>query len=183
MMKNVLKTILVLFVIIVSTFILTGCGKNNNSENTSNEASDAYLQPLRDYMEGIKNKDVNQSLKAFPEFMNKGEEITIENINEMYTQYESLYGTNIQLDYEFGTSTKLGENDIAGLEEQIKGFYTDIQEIDITEAYIVPLKLTVSGDGIKDENATEENQTQERVSNTDTTDFYVYKYNGVWYLV
>ena len=51
-------------------------------------------------------------------------------------------------------------------------------------AYIVPLKLTVSGDGIKDENTTtEENQTAERASKTDTTDFYVYKYNEVWYLI
>lgn len=182
MNKSVFKKLLVFVVIISSIFLLTGCGKNNNSEN--NTETDAYLQPLKDYMDGLKNKDVNLTLKAFPEFMNKDQEITIENINEMYTQYESLYGANIQLDYEFGTSTKLEESEIFALEEQIKGYYTEMQEIDITEAYIVPLKLTVSGDGIKDENTTtEENQTGERASKTDTTDFYVYKYNGAWYLI
>lgn len=182
MNKSILKNLLVFVVIISSIFLLTGCGKNNNTEN--NTETDAYLQPLKDYMDGLKNKDVNVALKAFPEFMKKNEEITIENINEMYAQYESLYGANIQLDYEFGSSTKLEESEITALEEQIKGYYTDVQEIDITEAYIVPLKLTVSGDGIKDENnTTEENQTPERTSKTDTTDFYVYKYNEVWYLI
>lgn len=182
MIKKVLKTILVLCIMVVSIFMLTGCEKNKDNNNES-EAEKAYLQPLRDYVDGIINKDPNQVLKAFPEFMNRTENITVDDINEMYIQYESLYGANIKFEYEFGDATKLEEKDISGLEEQIKGYYTDVQDIDITEAYIVPLKLTVSGDGIKDENATEEEQTEERVSHTDTTDFYVFKYNENWYLI
>lgn len=177
MIKKVVKLGLVFFLILTSIFMFSGCGKNKENNNQN---ADAYLQPLKDYMDGIINKDPNQTLKAFPAFMNRTEDITIENINEMYTQYESLYGANIKLEYEFEEATKLEESDISALEEQIKGYYTEVTEIDITEAYIVPLKLTVSGDGIKKEG---ENQTEQRASNTDTTDFYVFKYNDNWYLI
>ena len=177
MIKKVFKLGLVIFVIAISMFMFSGCGKNNENNNQN---PDAYLQPLKDYMDGIINKDPNQVLKAFPEFMNRKENITVDTINEMYTQYESLYGANIKFEYEFEQATKLEEADISALEEQIKGYYTDITEIDITEAYIVPLKLTVSGDGIKEES---ENQTEQNSSHTDTTDFYVFKYNDNWYLI
>lgn len=62
--KNYLFKVLVVIAIIVSTiFVFSGCGKKNN--NQSNSDDKAYLQPLTDYFEGIKNKELSRVLKAF----------------------------------------------------------------------------------------------------------------------
>ena len=55
--KNYLFKVLIVIAIIVSTiFVFSGCGKKN--KNQSNTDDKAYLQPLTNYFEGIKNKEL-----------------------------------------------------------------------------------------------------------------------------
>ena len=71
--KKYLFKILVVIAIIISTiFVFTGCGKKDKSANADKQ----YLQPLTDYFEGIKNKDLSRLLKAFPDFMKMSEKVT-----------------------------------------------------------------------------------------------------------
>lgn len=175
MTKKILKTVLLL-ITVLSVCILTGCQKKNS--NDSGEVSkDVYEQPIRYCMDGLKNRDLDQFLKAYPDFMNMAKTITKENIDDVYSQYEAIYGANIQLDYTLGDATKIDSSDIENLEAQLKETYPDAGDIKISKAYIIPVDLTITGDGIA-----EEGKEKEKTTNKDSQDFYVYEYNGNWYV-
>ena len=175
MTKKILKTVLLL-ITVLSVCILTGCQKKNS--NDSGEVSkDVYEQPIRYCMDGLKNRDLDQFLKAYPDFMNMAKTITKENIDDVYSQYEAIYGANIQLDYTLGDATKIDSSDIENLEAQLKETYPDACDIKISKAYIIPVDLTITGDGIA-----EEGKEKEKTTNKDSQDFYVYEYNGNWYV-
>ena len=55
-MKKFLKSFLVFAVITVGIFAFTGCGKKENKQQNQ----EAYLEPLTNYFEGIKTKDINK---------------------------------------------------------------------------------------------------------------------------
>lgn len=189
MLKNkryLLKSLLVIAIVMSSIFMLTGCGKKNNDDNNE-VASEPYLQPIIDYFEGIKNKDINQVLKAFPDFMEMDSKISSSDIDDLYAQYESLYGANIKIDYTFGEVTALSEDDFTELEEEIKSIYTDMESVDITAGYIVPVTVTITGDKIEStaENAENENkeETEKTNNNVEEDEMYVFQYNGNWYMM
>ena len=183
--KNLLKLLLVITIVLSSVFVLTGCGKKN--KENKDEQVQAYLQPLKDYFDGIKNKDINLVLKAFPDFMNMSTKITEDDINDLYSQYESLYGANIKIEYTFGEAIALGEEELSDLENEIVATYTDLQTIDITAGYTVPVKVTVTGDGIQStensENADDANKNENSNTNTEDDEMYVLQYNGNWYIM
>ncbi|MBO5349013.1 MAG: hypothetical protein J6A89_04250 [Clostridia bacterium] len=189
--RSLLKMLSVLTMIILSIFMLTGCGKKEKN-NEEQAAENVYLQPVTDYFEGIKNKDINQVLKAFPEFTKMSEKITADDINDLYAQYEALYGANIKIDYSFGEATALSEEDISEIESEISTVYTDVENIYITAAYTVPVTVTITGDGIQEniqngentegtENA--ESAEENPSSNVEQDEMYVLQYNGNWYIM
>ena len=196
--RNLLKLVSVITIMMLSIFMLAGCGKKEN-ENENKESETAYLQPLTDYFEGVKNKDINQVLKAFPDFAKMSEKITSEDINTLYSQYESLYGANIKLDYSLGEAVALSEEEVTELENEISSLYSDIENLDITAAYTVPVTVTITGDGIqKNTQNTENTENTENAENTENTEntenaeetinsnveediMYVIQYNGNWY--
>ncbi len=190
--RSLLKILSIVSIIMLSIFMLTGCGKKGD-ENKEASAENAYLQPLKDYFEGIKNKDINQVLKAFPDFAKMSEKITSEDIDDLYSQYESLYGANIKIDYSFGDAVALSEDELKELEGEISSIYTDVENIDITAAYTVPVKVTISGDGIQEntestentENAEASTETTEENSNSNVEEdeMYAIQYNGNWYIL
>lgn len=116
MTKKILKTVLLL-ITVLSVCILTGCQKKN-SNNSGEVSKDVYEQPIRYYMEGLKNRDLEQHLKAYPDFMKMSEIITKENLDDVYSQYEAIYGANIQLDYSLGDATKIDASDIENIEDR-----------------------------------------------------------------
>lgn len=195
--KNYLFKVLVVIAIIVSTiFVFSGCGKKN--KNQSNTDDKAYLQPLTNYFEGIKNKELSRVLKAFPDFMQMSEKITDTEIDDLYKQYESMYGANIKIDYSLGDAVTLGEDEIKELEDNLTAIYPDQENLDITAAYSVPVTVTITGDGItsnsNEENTAAENNADNNTAetntddstdnnNTEQEDMYVIQYNGNWYIM
>lgn len=184
--RSLLKFLAIISIVMLSIFMLTGCGKKGE-ENKEASTENAYLQPLKDYFEGIKNKDINQVLKAFPDFAKMSEKITAEDLNDLYSQYESLFGANIKIDYSFGDAVALSEEEVKELESEIASIYTEVENIDITAAYTVPVKVTISGDGIQEntENGGESTETTEENSNSNVEEdeMYAIQYNGNWYIL
>lgn len=191
--RNLLKILSVITITMLSIFMLTGCGKKED-ENKNETSETAYLQPLTDYFEGIKNRDINQVLRAFPDFAKMSEKITSEDIDDLYSQYESLYGANIKIDYSFSDAIALSEEEIAELESEISSNYTDVENLDITAAYTVPVKVTITGDGIQEntentestentEKNVEDNNEENSNRNVDEEELYVLQYNGNWYIL
>lgn len=185
-MKKFLKSFLVFAVITVGIFAFTGCGKKENKQQNQ----EAYLEPLTNYFEGIKTKDINKVLKAFPDFMEMASRITSDDINDLYTQYESIYGANIKFDYSFGDPVTLDQDQIEKLKEQFKAIYTDLENFDITEGYTIPVTVTITGDGIttnqteNNENSnTTDNSQDNSNNNVEQNDMIVIKYNDNWYIM
>ena len=182
--KYLFKSLVVITIIISTIFVFTGCRKKDKSANEDKQ----YLQPLTDYFEGIKDKDLSKVLKAFPDFMQMSEKITDTDIEDLYKQYETIYGTNIKIDYSFGDAVTLGEDEIKQLEENLTAIYTDVENLDITAAYTIPVTVTVKGDGItsdSDNNTATENNTESESNNNNTEeeDMYVIQYNENWYIM
>lgn len=190
--KNYLFKVLVVTAIIVSTiFVFSGCGKKNKNQSNSNNEQ-AYMQPLNDYFGGIKNKDLSMVLKAFPDFMQMSEKMTETDIDELYKQYETIYGANVKIDYSLGDAVALGEDEIKDLEDNLLSIYPDQENVDITAAYTVPVTVTFKGDGVasnsneennNDANNTENNTEENNTSDTNQEDMYVIQYKGNWYIM
>lgn len=177
--RNLLKILSVITIMMLSIFMLAGCGKKDD-ENKNEISETAYLQPLTDYFEGIKNRDINQVLRAFPDFAKMSEKITSEDIDDLYSHYESLYGANIKIDYSFGDPISLSEEEVTDLENEISSIYTDVENLDITVAYTVPVKVTITGDGIQEDT---ENVEENSNSNVEEDEMYAFQYNGNWYIL
>lgn len=173
--KSIVKLIAVLSLIIVSIFMLTGCGNKNKKANTDEGPS--YKDPLINYFDGIKNRDLEQVVKAFPEFAKMDEKIKSEDIEELYKYYQNAYGTDVTMDYEIGNAVKLEEVEISELKQQITTVY-NVENIDITEAYIVTITVTFKGG-----NSQSETETSIPNSDTEQNDMYVIKYQGNWYML
>ena len=193
--KYILKALAILSIIMVSIFVLTGCGKNN--EKKSEEDNKNYQEPLINYFDGIKNKNPEQVIKAFPAFMNMDSKIKSEDIDEFYAYYESLYGSDVTMDYSIGDAVKLGDDEISELEDEIKAVY-NVENIELSGAYSVTITVTFQGSGVSNSKQTEGEETDETTdtaetaenseevaSKTDTEqdDMYVILYEGNWYLL
>ena len=140
-------------------------------------------------MEGLKNKNLDQILQAYPEFMHMSNVITNDDLESAYNQYESMYGPNIRIDYNLQDAISVEEQDKENLASELKELYPEVGDINIEKAYIITVELTVTGDGIQEESSEEnsgensgENAGEMENSATDEADFYVYKYNGNWYM-
>ena len=180
MVKKYFKAILIVVLIMLSAFTLTGCGKNN-SDNKNGDDKEVYERPLRNYMEGLKNKNLEQLLQAYPEFMHMNDIITSDDLESAYNQYEAMYGPNIRIDYNLKDAISVEDQDKENLVSELKELYPEAGDINIETAYIIAVELTITGDGIQGENS-EENVDDSEKTATDEEDFYVYKYNGNWYM-
>ena len=129
--------------------------------------------------------------------MQMSEKITDTEIDDLYKQYESMYGANIKIDYSLGDAVTLGEDEIKELEDNLTAIYPDQENLDITAAYSVPVTVTITGDGItsnsNEENTAAENNADNTAetntddstdnNNTEQEDMYVIQYNGNWYIM
>ena len=117
--------------------------------------------------------------------MKMSENITQDDINELYSQYEQLYGANIKIDYQLGEATTIGEDELKELKEQIIELYQDAGNIELTEGYSVPVTVTITGDGQKSAENTEETSSEDNTenSNVEEDNMYVLQCNGNWYIM
>ncbi len=188
MTKKFFKSMLVIFLIISGICTFSGCGSKQNKENKNQEVSrDVYEAPLRNYMEGLKTRNLDLIHQAYPEFMRT---LTQTDLDSVYSQYEAKYGSNIKMEYTLGDAVKVEEQrDLDILAAQIKELYPNAGDIKVTSAYIITVQLSVSGDNMAEqsednaENTTGEQNTEDEViKKKDSQDFYVYEYNGNWYM-
>jgi len=180
MIKKVMKSILVIMLIISSVCIFSGCGKKKDNKNGKGEVSrDVYETPLKNYMEGLKTKNIELILSAYPDFMKT---ITQADLDAIYAKYEAMYGSNIVMEYKLGNAVRIeNQSDLNILASQIKEYYPQAGDITVDDAYIITVELSVSGEGAGTEEAGDGNAEQAN-KKTDTQDFYVYKYNDNWYM-
>lgn len=184
MTKRILKTLVVLLMIITSIFVFSGCGNDEKNKNNSKEevSKEVYEAPLRNYMEGIKTRNIELVLSAYPEYMRK---MTQTDIDAIYARYEAMYGSNITMEYSLGDATRIEEEkDLGVLAAQIKEYYPEAGDIAINDAYIITVELSISGDGVQtsEENSEGENEEQNPSKKTDSQDFYVYRTGDNWYI-
>lgn len=175
--KRIFSKVLMVFAIFVMAVVmLAGCGKKKEE----NKAAEAFKEPISNYFDGIKNRDVNVIYKAFPSFMEMEKNITADDVNELYRQYESLYGANIRINYEIGEATKVEEEEVKQIQEDLINVYKEkADKIEVTEGYIVPVKVTITGDGL----APAEGEEQKEASNVQESDLQVFCINGTWCMV
>lgn len=182
MTRKILKTLVIFSIIISSIFVFSGCGKKENTNSGKEEVSkDVYEAPLRNYMEGIKTRNIELVLSAYPEFMRK---MTQTDLDSIYARYEAMYGSNITMEYKLGEATRIeDEKDLGVLAAQIKEYYPEAGDITISDAYIITVELSISGDGTQTEENTEGENTEQKPSKkTDSQDFYVYRTGDNWYI-
>ena len=161
MIKKYLKYALVLVLIVSSMYIFSGCGnkKNENEGNNGEVNKEVYEEPLRNYMEGLRTKDIELILKAYPDFMQK---MTQADIDSIYSRYEAMYGSNVTMEYNLGDAVRIEDkSDLNVLASQIKEYYPEAGDIEVSDAYIITVELTVSGDGAETE--AEEIQKEKKV--------------------
>lgn len=194
MIKKIFRFILIVAVIISSTIILSGCQKNDEGTEPEQISRETYIEPLQNYLEGLKTKNIELVLKAYPEFMHMDQKIQLTDIEAVYARYESQYGSNIVFDYNIGEQINVDESDYGTLAARIKEAYPDAGDINIDKAFILGVELTISGDGVEDtsneekqeENneadSSQENAETQKSKITESQDFYVYRYNGNWYI-
>ncbi len=176
MNKKIIKSILVIMLIVSSVCIFSGCGKKNENNGKGEVSRDVYEAPLKNYMEGLKTKNLELILSAYPDFMKT---ITQTDLDSIYARYEALYGSNIVMEYKLGNAVRIeNQNDLNILASQIKEYYPEAGDIVVDDAYIITVELSVSGEGSN----TEEGNNEQVNKKTDTQDFYVYRYNGNWYM-
>ena len=192
MTKKLFKFILIIAVIVLSIFTLSGCKKDEKKEEPEQISRETYVEPLKNYLEGLKTKNVELMLKAYPEFMHMDQKLQLTDIEAVYAKYESLYGPNIVFDYNIGEATIVEESDYETLVSKIKEAYPDAGDFSIDKAFIIEVELTISGDGVKNDNNEEkqeesnegnlsENGEPQKTKTTDRQDLYVYRFNGNWY--
>lgn len=181
MAKRFIKSVFIL-ILISSVCIFSGCGDSKQEEQKEEIAREVYEAPLKNYMEGLKNRDINLVLQAFPEFM---QTFTQADLDSIYANYEAMYGSNIIMEYKLGDSVKVKEQkDLDILASQIREYYPDAGDIQVTAAYIITVELSISGDGVANEQTAEGEDKETTANNkkTDSQDFYVYRYNDNWYM-
>ncbi len=180
MTRKIIKSIVIFSLIISSIFVFSGCGKKDNKNNGKEEVSrDVYEAPLRNYMEGIKTKNIDLVLSAYPEFMRK---MTQTDLDSIYARYEAMYGSNIIMEYTLGEATRVEDDkDLGVLATQIKEYYPEAGDITVSDAYIITVELSISGEGA--EEGTEDGEAEQKTSKkTDKQDFYVYRTGDNWYI-
>ena len=180
MTRKVFKVLVVCALIISSIFVFSGCGKKENKNNGKEEVSrEIYEAPLKNYMEGLKTKNIDLVLSAYPEFMRK---MTQTDLDSIYARYEAMYGSNITMEYTLGDATRImDDKDLGVLAAQIKEYYPEAGDITVTDAYIITVELSISGDGVGEGN--EDGEAEQKPSKkTDSQDFYVYRTGDNWYI-
>ena len=122
-----------------------------------------YLKPIDNYFKGVQKANADTFLKAFPEFMNMGDSIEEDDMEDRLDDLEDTYGEKIKISYKVKSKEKIKKDELADIQEYIEGYYNE--EVKVSAGY--ELKLAVTYKGKKKEK-------------TNTDKYYVYKIDGKW---
>lgn len=129
----------------------------------------AYEKPLKNFFDGIEDKDGGKIEEAFPEFY--GDKMTKlydfdDLADTLYNHLEDEYGKNIKISYKVKDKEKIDKDDLEDIEEEIKDTYDE--KVKVSKGYELELEIKVKGKKDKDKNKSE---------------IEVYKIDGDWYLM
>lgn len=171
--SKISKVIAVAMIILMSMIAFAGCGKKNEVEKDN-----AYLEPLETFFSGVKEKDIEKALQAFPDFMNMGSLLTSDDIDIWYKNYENEYGSNITMDYSFGEAIRYEGKELDEFKAELAAAYDNVNKDDVKDAYFVPVTITVKGDGLNPEDGEESSPS----TGKDQVNYYAFKYKDSWYI-
>ena len=123
-----------------------------------------WKKPINNYFKGMEKGKADTYLKAFPEFMDMGDTVDDDFMEEMLDSYEDEYGEKIKISYKVTKKEKLKKGDIEDIQEYIEKKYEE--DVKVSKGYEVKVKATIKGKDDED---------------TDTRKMYVYKIDGKWY--
>ncbi len=167
--KRLLKVIAVLTVMVMSIFMLTGCGnKKEEEKNDSNTTTNTYEDPIKNVVEGVGKANISKFMSAYPSFIaeNINQIIDEDYLQSQLEDYEDIYGNNIEMSYSITNKEEISEEDLKEEEEELKDTYDE--DVDITKGYNLEVELKIKGDEDED---------------TEEDSFEVYEINGTWYLL
>lgn len=133
--------------------------KNNffNKKNVDNSTSSVqfedvkfdqnadYMKIIDTYISALEHKNVEKYSSVFPSFIGKDTESMSKQLDSIYTQYESKYGTNIKITYNIKEVKKLDNNSTKTVEENIKQNYQTFTG-SVDTIYRIEIHVVISGD-------------------------------------
>ena len=166
--KNIMKVIAVLAVMIMTSVILTGCELKKKNSDSEKATTEAYEEPVKNFVEGLSEANSEKFLKAFPSFIaDYAKDIfTDEYLEKTLDNAKETYGDNITMTYNIKGKTELSEEDLKSMVDATKTSFD--KDITITKGYELDLEIHTKGD--KDEDTEDE-----------TID--VYEVDGKWCLL
>lgn len=161
--KRKIDLITIFLIILISMFMLTGCG-NRNNKNQINEAQ-LYEEPIKNLVEGLGEANSEKLLSAFPDFIRKYLEktFTTEYLQGLLAQTIEEYGNNIKMSYKIVQKSNLSEEELKSMQETVKESYN--ADVTISNGVSVVIEITTKGD---------------KLENTDTNELNVFEINGKW---
>lgn len=132
-----------------------------------------YKGPIKNYYKAISKESGKAYLKTMPEFIIEGDDLEEDDADDKMEQtldyYQDIVGKNPKLSYEILTKTEIPEKTLESYAESYNEEYEEEldDECEITEGYVVLIKVTAKG-------------------SRDKKEFYathrVIKIDGDWYL-
>lgn len=111
-------------------------------------ASEEYTKVVEEYMLGYQNKDVNQIMNTYPQFMkdnilnNSSPEEIWKDIDKSFSE---TLGNDWKATYTMGAVATISESDITALKSDLENTYNTT--LDFTSGYWVAADMTLTGKG------------------------------------
>lgn len=122
-----------------------------------------WKKPIDNYFKGMEKGKLETYLKAYPEFMEMGDKMEEEDMEDMLDEFEDEYGEKIKISYEVTKKEKIKKDDLEDVQKYIKERYEE--DVKVSKGYEVKVKATIKGKDDED---------------TDSQKMYVYKIDGKW---
>lgn len=171
MIKNtkVLKVVAIIAMLVMSMYMLTGCGNNDSKKDKDDNASQGtYEEPIKYLVEGLSEANSDKFLKAFPNFVadQLGKYFDNDYLQEALEKAEDEYGKNVKMSYKVTGKEDLSSDELEEMVEDIQNSYD--KNVEIKKGYAVDVEITTKGDDDED--------TEEDTIN-------VYEIDGKWYVL
>ena len=122
-----------------------------------------YKKPIDNYFKGMVKGDVDKYLSAYPEFMDMGDKIDKDTMEDMVDDLEDEYGEKLKVSYDITKKEKIKKDSLEDVQKYISERYDE--DVKVSKGYEVKVKATIKGKDDED---------------TDTQKMYVYKIDGKW---
>lgn len=170
MIKKKTKYVLMLIILLLSMYMLTGCDlfNENSKDNDEKRKIEAYEEPINNVVNGLKNADSETFLKAFPDFVSI-------HVKDIYTdeylgiyakKMKEEYGTNVEMTYNIIEKSEILDGNLQKIEKEMKDVYE--QDIIIKNGYKLKTEINIKGKNGED---------------TKNEMFEVYEIDGKWFIL